>query len=324
VIASAHMWMADFQLTGADRHLITLPLCFTGGLMAASMHAFCAGGHLVMMEAFEPAQALALVERHQLTWLVAVPQMLQRMKDDPAWHDTDLRSLRGIQSGGTAVPVPLIEAYRLRGVNLMQGFGMTEGTGGSNLFLAPEFAVSKAGSIGRAGFSNEARLIDERGNITAAGEVGELQLRGPMVFREYWQRPEATAETFSAGWLNTGDLATRDADGFYFIVGRKKDMVITGGLNVYPAEVERVLDKMPGIIDSAVIGLADATWGETVVAIVRKQPTATVSAQDLEQWCRASLAGYKVPKRFEFVDEFPRTVSGKILKRVLRETFKSK
>lgn len=321
VIASAQMWLVDFQLTGADRHLITLPLCFTGGLMAASMHAFCAGGHLVLMETFDAPAALRLIEHHRITWLIAVPQMLQRLKDDPAWDDTALESLRGIQSGGTAVPIPLIEAYRRRGVDLMQGYGLTEGCGGSNLYLAPEFAVTKAGSIGRAGFSNDIRLTDTDGSPVAAGAVGELELRGPLVFQAYWRRPEATAETFSGDWLRTGDLASRDADGFYFIVGRKKDMIITGGLNVYPAEIERVLERMPGLLESSVIGVADPVWGETVVAVVRRQPAADLDAAALEAWCRISLAGYKVPKRFEFVDDFPRTVSGKVLKRVLRERF---
>jgi len=322
VIASAHMWMTDFQLTGADRHLITLPLCFTGGLMAASMHVFCAGAQLVLMEAFDEGAALALLEKHRITWLIAVPQMLQRMRDDAAWSRTDLGALRGIQSGGSAVPVPLIEAYAERGVDLMQGFGLTEGTGGSNLYLAPEFAVTKAGSIGRAGFSNAVRVADETGRLCAADEVGELQLRGPLVFREYWRRVDATADSFTAdGWLRTGDLASCDADGFHYIVGRKKDMIITGGLNVYPAEVERVLEKMPGIVEAAVIGVSDATWGETVVAVLRRAAGMEVDAAAVENWCRAALAGYKVPRRCEFVEDFPRTVSGKVLKRVLRELY---
>jgi fatty-acyl-CoA synthase len=321
VIASAHMWMADFKLTGNDRHLMALPLCFTGGLIASSMHIFCSGASMVLMEAFDPVQALQLIAQHRLTWFIAVPLMLQRMHDDPAWAASDLSSLRGIQSGGAAVPVPLIAAYRQRGVELMQGFGITEGSAGSNLFLAPEFAATKAGSIGRAGFSNEARVIAENGELAAPNEVGELQLRGALIFREYWRRPAATAETFEDGWLKTGDLAQRDADGFYFIVGRKKDMIVTGGLNVYPAEVERVLDCIPGIIESAVIGVTDAAWGEAVVAVLRVPPDSTNDAQAIEAACRKALAGYKVPKRFEFVADFPRTVSGKILKRVLREMF---
>jgi len=323
IIASAHMWMADFKLTGADRHLMALPLCFTGGLIASSMHIFCSGAQMVLMEAFDPAQALQLIARHRLTWFIAVPLMLQRMRDDPKWEASDLTSLRGMQSGGAAVPVPLIEAYRQRGVELMQGFGITEGSAGSNLYLAPEFAVAKAGSIGRAGFSNEARIVADNGELAAADEVGELQLRGALIFREYWRRPQATLETFEDGWLKTGDLARRDADGFYFIVGRKKDMIVTGGLNVYPAEVERVLDSVPGITESAVIGVPDADWGEAVVAVLRVQPQTTLDTKAIDIACRAALAGYKVPKRFEFVDDFPRTVSGKILKRVLRETYSS-
>ena len=321
VIASAHMWMVDFKLTGADRHLMALPLCFTGGLIASSMHIFCAGAQLVLMEAFDPAQALQLIARHRLTWFIAVPLMLQRMKDDPSWQASDLSSLRGMQSGGAAVPVPLIQAYRQRSVELMQGFGITEGSAGSNLYLAPQFAATKAGSIGRSGFSNEARVVADNGELAAADEVGELQLRGALIFREYWRRPDATLETFVDGWLKTGDLARRDADGFYFIVGRKKDMIVTGGLNVYPAEVERVLDALPGVTESAVIGVPDADWGEAVVAVLRMPPHSTPDIKALDSACRAALAGYKVPKRFEFVDDFPRTVSGKILKRVLRETF---
>lgn len=322
IIASAHMWIVDFKLSGNDRHLMALPLCFTGGLIASSMHIFCAGAQMVLMDTFEPVRALQLIEKHQLTWFIAVPLMLQRMRDDPSWDGTDLSSLRGMQSGGAAVPVPLIEAWRGRGVELMQGFGLTEGSAGSNLFLAPEFAVAKAGSIGRAGFSNEVRVVDDDGNITGADAVGELQIRGALVLREYWRRPEATAETFAEdGWLKTGDLAKRDADGFHYIVGRKKDMIVTGGLNVYPAEVERVLDCIPGITESAVIGVADAEWGEAVVAVLRVPADSTHDAAAILKACHESLAGYKVPKRCEFVDDFPRTVSGKILKRVLRDMF---
>lgn len=321
VIASAHMWIVDFAMTGNDRHLMALPLCFTGGLIAASMHIFSAGAQLVLMETFDPVQALALIEQHRLTWFIAVPLMLQRMRDEPAWNSTDLSSLRGMQSGGSAVPVPLIEAWRGRGVELMQGFGLTEASAGSNLFLAPEFAVAKAGSIGRAGFSNEVRVV-VNDRLAAADEVGELQIRGGLVFREYWRRPDATAEAFDTdGWLKTGDLARRDADGFHYIVGRKKDMIVTGGLNVYPAEVERVLDCIPGITESAVIGVPDQDWGEAVVAVLRVLPGTQPDAAAILKTCRESLAGYKVPKRCEFVDDFPRTVSGKILKRVLRDKY---
>lgn len=322
VIASAQMWIVDFKLTGADRHLMALPLCFTGGLIASSMHIFCAGAQMVLMDVFEPVRALQLIARHKLTWFIAVPLMLQRMRDEPVWDDTDLSSLRGMQSGGAAVPVPLIEAWRGRGVELMQGFGLTECSAGSNLFLAPEFAVAKAGSIGRAGFSNEVRVVNDDGKIAAADEVGELQIRGALVLREYWRRPEATAETFAEdGWLKTGDLAKHDADGFHYIVGRKKDMIVTGGLNVYPAEVERVLDCIPGITESAVIGVPDADWGEAVVAVLRVPPGSAPDLSTVLKACRESLAGYKVPKRCEFVEDFPRTVSGKILKRVLRDMY---
>ena len=155
----------------------------------------------------------------------------------------------------------------------------------------------------------------------AHGEVGELQIRGPLVFSGYWQRPHATRDAFSGGWLNTGDLARRDADGCYYIVGRKKDMIITGGLNVYPAEVERVLDRLPNVVESAVIGVPDAEWGEAVMAVIRHHPGAAPETAELEARCREFLAGYKVPKRFAFVDDFPRTVSGKVLKRVLRDTY---
>jgi fatty-acyl-CoA synthase len=322
VIASAQMWIVDFKLTGTDRHLMALPLCFTGGLIASSMHIFCAGAQMVLMDTFEPVRALQLIAQHKLTWFIAVPLMLQRMRDDPSWDGTDLSSLRGMQSGGAAVPVPLIEAWRGRGVELMQGFGLTEGSAGSNLFLAPEFAVAKAGSIGRAGFSNEVRVVNDDGKLAANDEVGELQIRGALIFREYWRRPEATRDTFEAdGWLKTGDLAKRDADGFHYIVGRKKDMIVTGGLNVYPAEVERVLDCIAGITESTVIGVPDADWGEAVVAVLRVPPGSTPDTAAILKVCRESLAGYKVPKRCEFVDDFPRTVSGKILKRVLRDMY---
>ncbi len=190
---------------------------------------------------------------------------------------------------------------------------MTEATGGVNLHLQEKDNLRKAGSCGMPGLFNSARVVDATGRPCAPGEPGELLLSGPMVFAGYWQNPEATAETLLDGWLHTGDLAIEDEEGFFFLVGRTKELIVTGGLNVYPNEVEEVLRTHPAVADVAVVGTPDDTWGESTTAFVITRGK-DLSAADLLDHCRVSLADYKVPKRVHFVDDFPRTTSGKVVK----------
>jgi len=230
-----------------------------------------------------------------------------------------MSSLRLAMVGAAPVPVPLISGWRDRGVPMLQCFGITEASGGLNLYLSSADAVGKPGSCGKPTLYCDARLVRNDGSEPNPGEVGELLLSGPMVMHGYWHDRAATEATIVDGWLRTGDLASRDADGFFTIVDRKKDLIITGGLNVYPAEVESALCGCDGIAEAAVVGLPDERWGEAVVAFVVARPGVDLDPGVVIGACRARIADYKTPKRVVIVAELPRTASGKVRKRVLRE-----
>lgn len=320
IAAQSTNWVLSFGLTRTDRQLMFLPLCFTGGLISASMNTFLAGASIVLEPGFDPAALLATIERERPTWFTAVPAMMQRIFEHPDAPGTDLSSLTMIESGGAAVPVPLIEKVRGLGLELIQGYGITEGSGGVNLYLQAWEGVRKAGSIGKpGGIYGDARIVRPDGTDCGPDEIGELLIDGPLVFQGYWRNPAATAETVVDGWLHTGDLARRDDEGFVYLCGRLKEMINSGGLNVYPAEVEAALVTVPGIAEAAVVGLPDERWGQAVVAFVVPRPGADLVEGAVRAHCRTLLADYKVPKSVRFVDDLPRTTSNKVLKRALVE-----
>lgn len=320
--AQAANWILSFGLTRTDRQLMFLPLCFTGGLISASMNTFLAGGSLVLEPEFDPGALLASIERERPTWFTAVPAMVQRLLEHPDAAHTDLSSLVMVESGGAAVPVPLIERARRLGLELIQGYGITEASGGVNLYLQEWEGVRKAGSCGKpGGIYGDARVVRPDGSDCAPDEIGELVIDGPLVFQGYWGNPEATAETLVDGWLHTGDLARVDDEGFVYLCGRLKEMINSGGLNVYPAEVEAVLVTLPGVAEAAVVGLPDERWGQVVVAFVVPRDGADPDPDPdrIRARCREQLADYKVPKSVRVVADLPRTMSNKVLKRVLVE-----
>jgi fatty-acyl-CoA synthase len=232
----------------------------------------------------------------------------------------DLSSARWALCGGAPSPLPLLEFYQQRGWRFLEGFGMTE-TSSSVLLLDHEFVVSHAGSVGRPFMHTDVRIVDSEDHDVAVGEVGELVIRGPNLFTGYWGRPVETAEAMRGGWFHSGDLARADADGFVTLVDRKKDMIISGGENVYPIEVEQALFRHPDIADVAVIGVPDAQWGETVLAVVVAAAGADLDPDAVIAHARERIAHFKCPRRVEFVDELPRNATGKILKRTLRQRY---
>jgi fatty-acyl-CoA synthase len=316
-------WTSGFGLTGQDRYLNMLPLCYTGGLLNPTLPAFQSGASVVLLPRFDAEDALRQIERHRITWTTATPQLVEAILTHPAADSFDISSLTRLQTGGAPVPIELAEIAAKRNVAVIQGYGITEATGGVNFFLPPEDAVRKAGSIGKVAPYDEVRVVDDHRQDVKPGDVGELLLRGPLVMQGYWNNEAATKETVVDGWLHTGDLARRDEEGYVTLAGRKKEMIITGGLNVYPIEVEQVLRTFPEIEDVAVVGLMDDTWGERVAAFVVLAPGARLTGDELIARSRASLAGYRVPKTVVFLDEFPRTASGKIRKPVLREQWQA-
>lgn len=316
--AQAMNWLLSFGLGRHDRQLMFLPLCFTGGLISASMNTFLSGASMVLEADFDPGALLRVIERERPTWFTAVPAMMRQLFEHPGAAATDLSSLTVVESGGAAVPVPLIEKVRKLGLELIQGYGITEGSGGVNLYLQAWEGVRKPGSCGKpSGVYGDAKVVRPDGSECDPGEIGELLISGPLVFQEYWRNPAATAETVVDGWLHTGDLAKRDEEGFFFLCGRLKEMINSGGLNVYPAEVEAVLHAHPGVSEAAVVGLPDEKWGEVVVAFVIPRPGAEASPELVREYCRGRLADYKVPKSVHVVESLPRTTSNKILKRAL-------
>ncbi|HVH06841.1 MAG TPA: long-chain fatty acid--CoA ligase [Myxococcota bacterium] len=302
-----------------DRYLQMLPLFHVGALTPAiaSIHR---GVTLVMLRAFDPARIFPLIAEERVTTGLAVPAMLNFMlaAGDPAKHDHS--ALRWMMSGAAPVPPALIERYAAHGIEIHQVYGLTE-SGGPACLISPDEALAKIGSTGPAFFHTDVRVVDERGADVAPGEIGEVIIRGAHVMVGYWNRPEATAETLRDGWLWSGDLATVDKEGCVYIQDRKKDMIITGGENVYPAEVEAVLARHPDVLECAVIGVPSERWGESGAAVVVAKAGASLGAEEILRFCDGKLARYKLPRAVHFVDEIPRNPTGKVLKRVLRERF---
>jgi fatty-acyl-CoA synthase len=284
-----------------DVVLQVLPQFHCGGWNVQPLLAWWKGARVVLERAFDAGRCLALVEEERVTTMMGVPAVYQFMAEDPAFARTDLSSLRRAIVGGAPMPVPLLELWREHGVEIVQGYGLTEAAP-NVLCLPPEEAVRKAGYAGKPYPYVEVDLSGE----------GELLVRGPNVFPGYWRDDEATAAAFRDGWLLTGDLAERDEEGFYRIKGRLKDMVISGGENVYPAEIEDVLAAHPGVVEAAVVGVPDERWGEVCAAFVVLR--GDVGEEELVSFCRERLARFKVPKSFHVVDALPRNALGKVLK----------
>jgi fatty-acyl-CoA synthase len=320
-------WNNTNQLLTADFlrreiFLVAVPLFHIGGLNCGALATWQKGGHIVLHRAFDPSRFLDDIAKHRVTSTFAVPAMLLFVSQQPNFASADLSSLRAMYCGAAPVPEQLMRLYADRGVPISQGYGLTEASPGLT-FLDPEWGTSKLGSAGRSPIFTEVRLAGPDGReITSPGEKGEIIARGPNIMKGYWNNPEATAAAIDAeGWLHTGDVGTFDQDGFLFIVDRVKDMVITGGENVYPAEVENVLYEHPAIGEIAVIGLPDEQWGEAVVAVATLRQGAILDLEELRSFATDRLARYKLPRRLEIVTALPRNPAGKVLKFELRAQF---
>ena len=302
-----------------DVYVNVFPLFHAGGLFTYLSSQVIFGNTTVLTRQFDPAQVLDLIQRYRTTVFAAVPTMYQMLTTAPNWETADLSRLRFCTSGGAPLPVPLVEKYtREKGIRFKQGFGMTEF--GPGLFaLPPEDAIRKAGSIGRPNYFVDVRVVDDDNQPLGPNQPGELVLKGPSRSSGYWQNPEAYAAVLdSDGWFHTGDIVRYDEDWYFYVVDRKKDMFISGGENVYPAEIEAVLYRHPAVHMCAVVGAPDSKWGEVGKAFVVLKPGATATADEMLAHMAANLARYKVPKTVEFRSELPLSGMGKILRRELR------
>jgi fatty-acyl-CoA synthase len=314
--ANAVNTIVSWGLDASDVALLNAPLFHTGGMNVFTAPLVMAGGASVVCRAFDVDQVFDLVQARAITVLFGVPTMFIAMQAHARWNEVDFSALKLVISGGAPCPMPVFEKFWARGVDFKTGYGLTE-AGPNNFWLPPEEVRGRPGAVGVPLFDVEVKLVDDSGReIEGAGE-GELLIRGPHVCGGYWQRPAETAKVMSDGWLRTGDLARRDADGFYSIAGRSKDLIISGGENIYPAEVEAVLAAHPAVAEVAVIPVPDPKWGEVPRAVVVAREGGRVTEPELIAFAKERLASYKVPKSVVLVSALARTSVGKIDKQAL-------
>ena len=316
--------VACWQLREDDVSPIFTPLYHAGGLGAFLVPIVTIGGTIVLHRRFDAGEVWRTIERERATVVLGVPTIWKLLMEAPEFRTVDLSHVRWFISGGAPLPEYIIEAYQARGVVFKQGYGLTEV--GVNCFaMTVEDSVRKKGSIGKPLMFTETRIVDAEGRDVPTGEVGELLLWGPHVSRGYWRNPEATTAALDDdGFFHTGDLARKDAEGFHFIAGRKKDMLISGGVNVYPAEIEAELLLHPGVEDAAVASAPDPTWGEVGVAFVVPRPGASLDGAELGAHLEKRLARYKIPKDWVFLDALPRTPYGKVVKADLQARYEKR
>lgn len=306
------------DLTAEDRILTTLPLFHVGGLNNQTTPALAAGATVVLHPRFDVDATLDAIEKENITLTVLVPAQLDMLMAHPRWTTADFSNLRSITTGSTIVQERLIRAVNARGVPLIQVYGSTE-TCPIAVYVKAADAERKAGSTGKTAVHCRMRLADELDRDIAAGATGEILIQGPNVMLGYWNNPEASAEALRGGWFHSGDMGHLDAEGYLYVDGRKKEMIISGGENIYPAEIENVLLDCPDIAEASVVGRPDPRWGEVVVAVVAPKPGRRLDTQQVLGLCEGRIARYKHPKEVVFVGELPKTALGKIRKEDVRQ-----
>jgi fatty-acyl-CoA synthase len=306
--------IVSWGINGNHKAALQLPFFHIGGPHIFMMPMVHAGGTTILCSGFDPDETFDLVEHSGITHYVAVPTMFQMLQEHPRWQGADFSKLELVISGGAPCPLPIMEKFWSRGVDFKMGYGLTEASG-NNFWLPPELVREKIGSVGYPIFHIDMKVIHDDGTQCDTDEEGELLIRGPHITAGYWRNPEATAETIRDGWLHTGDVAKRDKDGCYSILGRSKEMFISGGENVYPAEIESVLSAHPSVMEAAVVGVPHETWGEVGRAFV--VVTDDYDEDDLRAFIGERLARYKLPRSIIVLDAMPLTAIGKLDKKLL-------
>ncbi|GAA5161490.1 long-chain fatty acid--CoA ligase [Amycolatopsis dongchuanensis] len=311
--------IVEFGITGEDTTLVCGPLYHVGGLDLPGLGTLHAGGSLVVLRKFDAREVVDTIERERPTNVWLAPSMMNALLQLPDLSRRDTSSIRFIIGGGEKMPVPLVERIRAAFPSawFADAYGLTETVSGDT-FNDPGHMLSKVGSVGRPVVHLRVRIVDELGAEVPAGQLGEITLSGPKVFSGYWRDEEATAKALRNGWFHTGDIGRVDEDGYLYVEDRKKDMIVSGGENIATPEVERVLYEHPDVVEAAVVGKSHERWGEVPLAFVVLRAGAAVTAEELAAFCRERLAKFKVPAEIRFLDELPRTPSGKVLKRDLR------
>ncbi|MFF2246393.1 long-chain fatty acid--CoA ligase [Arthrobacter sp. NPDC058130] len=314
--------LVDFDFASTDVALMISPMFHVASLDMGVLPTLLKGGTVVLEAKFDPRRTLELIERHRATTISGVPTTYQMLCEHPDWDATDLSSLNKLTCGGSSVPMRVLEAYERRGLRFSNGYGMTETAPGATTLPAAR-SRDKAGSSGLPHFFTDVRVadpLDPAAGPAAPGTVGEIQIKGPNVIHQYWNRPEASTDSYTDdGWFKSGDMGYKDPDGFVFISDRLKDMIISGGENIYPAEVEQAIAELDAVGSVAVIGVPDEKWGEVPRAVVLLREGTRLTEEQLRAHLEGRLARYKIPKSVVFVAEMPRTASGKIRKADLRK-----
>jgi fatty-acyl-CoA synthase len=311
---------------GVDRSyksLVVAPLFHIGALAASVTPIIYASGSIVISSFYNAAEVLGNICKEKINYMFAVPVMFQLMAEAEEWKSADLSHVHFFISGGAPIPLPVIKKYQEeKGVGFVQGYALTETGRLTSLDL--EDSISKAGSVGKEVFHVTLRIVDEKGNDLPYGQPGEIIVKGPNVFAGYWGKEEATRKAMRDGWFHTGDMGKRDEDGFVYIAGRKVEMIISSGENIYPVEVERAIQALPQVKEAAAVGMADAKRGEVVAAFVILQKNVRITENEILAALQGKIAHYKIPKKIIFVEEFPRNQSGKVLKRILKSRLEEK
>jgi len=309
----------SWHLNSEDVQPLLFPLFHTGGWNVLLVPFYHIGAMTILMGDFNPEETLRIIEEKNCTIVIGVPTMFHMMANSPNFSNANFESIKIFISGGAPCPVAIMERYWNRGKLFKMGYGLTE-VGPNNFYLPEDKIKEKPTSVGLPVFHCDMKIINTKTNITVtSGEVGELLLKGPHIFSGYWDEPEETRKTIELdGWVHTGDLAKQDEEGYYYIVGRRKEMYISGGENVYPVEIEELLFKHPAIDLAAVIGVPDEKWGEVGKAYITLKVGKKIRIEDIQNYLKENLARYKIPKYFEIKDSLPISASGKILKRELK------
>lgn len=309
-----------YNLTSEDIMIVSRPLFHSGGLLVETAPVLYKGGTLILRKRFRPHEILETIQKHRVTLLEMAATVYQFILQECDLNQYDLSSIRSYFTGGERVPKAMLKEYYRKGITISQIFGQTEAS--TITFLSPADAALKIGSVGLPVFHGEVRIVDKAGKEVSPGVVGEIIIKGPTLMSGYWNRPDLTAETIRDGWLYTGDLAQMDEEGYIYIIDREKDMYISGGENVYPAEIEKVLHTHPKIFDAGIVGVPDEKWGEVGKAFIVLKPGEMMSNGEVFDFLKGKVAKYKIPKYVEYIEELPKTASGKIQKFVLKEKHK--
>ncbi len=311
-----------YSLTSKDTMIVSRPMFHSGGLLVEAAPILYKGGTLLLKKRFRSHEILDAVQKYRVTLLELPATLYQFILRECDLTQYDLSSIRSFFTGGERVPKAMLKEYYRKGITISQIFGQTEAS--TITFLSPDDAVLKIGSVGLPVFYGEVRIVDKTGKEVSPGEVGEIIIKGPTLMSGYWKQPELTAETIRDGWLYTGDLARTDEEGYVYIIDREKDMYISGGENVYPAEIEKVLHTHPKIFDAGIVGVPDEKWGEVGKAFIVLKPGEAMSNGEAFEFLKGKVAKYKIPKYVELIEELPKTASGKIQKFLLKEWHKNR